>query len=74
MIHRDTPLGHHFFKITQAQRVRHVPAHTQQDHVQWVVQSLSTLPKSASSVLRGVFFLTAIVFVFGVRLRILAQC
>ena len=44
MIHLDPALGHHFLEVAQAQRVRHVPAHAQQDHVQRIVQPLQHLP------------------------------
>ncbi|RKT20821.1 hypothetical protein B0G69_4167 [Paraburkholderia sp. RAU2J] len=43
MVHLETAFRHHLFQIAQAQRVRHVPPHAQQNHLQWVVQSLQHL-------------------------------
>jgi hypothetical protein len=38
MIHFDPTLGHHFFQMTQAQRISNIPAHAGQDHIQRIVQ------------------------------------
>lgn len=40
VIDLNSPLGNHFFEVAQAQRVRHVPPHTQQNHVQRIVRAL----------------------------------
>jgi hypothetical protein len=34
MIDRNAALSHHFFEVSQAQRVGHVPTHASQDHVE----------------------------------------
>ncbi|QIE29589.1 hypothetical protein SBC2_76650 (plasmid) [Caballeronia sp. SBC2] len=38
VIDLNTVFRNHLFKITQTQRIRHVPAHTSQDHVQREMQ------------------------------------
>jgi len=43
VIDLNSPLGDHFFEVAQAQRVRHVPANTQQNHIQRIVQALENL-------------------------------
>jgi NAD(P)-dependent dehydrogenase (short-subunit alcohol dehydrogenase family) len=43
VVNHHTPFGHDLFELTQAQRVDHVPAYTQQHHIQWVVQPLQNL-------------------------------
>jgi hypothetical protein len=34
MIHLNAPFGHHFFEVAQAQRVRDISAHAQNDDIQ----------------------------------------
>lgn len=51
MINRNPPLGHHLLKMTQAQRIRHVPPHAQQDDVERVVQALEHLCDDRTEVL-----------------------
>jgi hypothetical protein len=43
MIDRNSALGHHLFKMAQAQRIRHLPPHAHQHHVERVVQALEHL-------------------------------
>jgi hypothetical protein len=45
MIDRSPTFGHHFFKITQTQRIRDVPAHARQNHLQRIVQAFQYLGK-----------------------------
>ncbi len=51
VIDLDAPFGHHFLKVEQTQRIRHIPAHTQQNHVQRIVQSLQYLLNAAGQCL-----------------------
>jgi hypothetical protein len=51
MIDRNAALGHHLFKMAQAQRIRHVPPHAEQDDVERVVQALEHLCDSWIQVL-----------------------
>jgi len=57
MIDREATLGHHLLQITQAQRIGHVPAHTQQDHVQRMVQALEHLRYASRQLLYHRYFL-----------------
>ena len=43
MIDRDPTFGHHFFKMTQTQRIRDVPAHAPHNHLQRIVQAFQYL-------------------------------
>jgi hypothetical protein len=43
VINEHAALGHHFFDVTQAQRVRCVPAHADQHHLQRIVHPLDYL-------------------------------
>jgi hypothetical protein len=38
MIDRNATLSHHVFKMPQAQRIGHVPAHARQNHVERIMQ------------------------------------
>ena len=40
MIDSDGALGDHFFKITKTERIRYIPSHAQQHHIQRIVQPL----------------------------------
>jgi len=73
MVHPDTAFGHHFLEVAQAQRVRHISPHTQQDHIQRLAQAFNTLPMPAGNVLPSVFFFLAIAFVIDIGPRILPQ-
>ena len=43
MIHLNAPYGHHFFEVAQAQRVRDIPAHAQNDDIQRIMKPLEHL-------------------------------
>ena len=43
MIDRRPTFGHHFFKMTQTQRIGDVPAHARQNHLQRIVQAFQYL-------------------------------
>lgn len=38
MIDRDAALIHHFFGMSQAQRIGHLPAYARQHYVEWIGQ------------------------------------
>jgi multidrug efflux pump subunit AcrA (membrane-fusion protein) len=40
MVDRDSALRHHLFQVSKAQRIRHIPADTRQDHIERIVQTL----------------------------------
>jgi hypothetical protein len=39
MIDCDSALSHHFFQVTQAQRIGHIPAYSHQDYIERVMQA-----------------------------------
>ena len=49
MIDRRPTFGHHFFKMTQTQRIGDIPAHARQNHLQRIVQAF-TLASAGFSV------------------------
>ena len=61
VIDRDAVFPNHLFEITQTKRIRHVPAHTSQNHVQREVQPFHHFRYPGSNVLREIrsFFIGA---------------
>ena len=72
-LHLNAPFGHHFFEVAQAQRVRDIPAHAQNDDIKRIMKPLEHLASPAGSVLRGESFVLGILFVTGDRMQILTH-
>ena len=51
MVNRNSSLGHHLLEVRQTQRIRNVPAHTEKDYIERIVQALEHLRHSRIQVL-----------------------
>lgn len=47
VVHENTALLHHFFNVTQTQRIGHIPAHACEHHFQGIVEPFEDLAQGA---------------------------